>query len=165
MFDTKLARSAKAEALLQPAAYADQLRSAGVPVHREGHLIPGTNETTSHPLPESIPLFFAARDRLRAVLEAHRRGSLPSSWGDPRWLACLKCPDCKAEMEAADDLMLVRRMNKSRRAKLIEAGIRTTVLSSCDWLSPCESCETVSRYGSTRRKSTRAARHLAAGFF
>lgn len=128
VFDTKLARSAKAEALLQLAAYADQLRTAGVPVHRDGHLILGTNETTSHPLPEGMPLFFAARDRLRAVLEAHRLASLPSAWGDPRWLACLKCADCKAEMEASDDLMLVRRMNKSRRAKLIEAGIRTMAM-------------------------------------
>jgi predicted RecB family nuclease len=125
VFDTKLARSAKAEALMQLAAYADQLRNAGVPVHTEGHLILGTNETTSHPLPEHIPAFDAARDRLRAVLEAHRLGTLPSSWGDPRWLACLKCADCKAELEAADDVMLVRRMNKSRRAKLLEAGIKT----------------------------------------
>ncbi|WP_422758920.1 TM0106 family RecB-like putative nuclease [Paenarthrobacter sp. C1] len=125
VFDTKLARSAKTEALMQLAAYADQLRRAGVPVHRDGHLILGTDETTSHPLPESVPVFNAARDRLRAVLEAHRLGTLPSTWGDPRWTSCLKCPDCKAEMEAADDLMLVRRMNRSRRAKLIQAGIKT----------------------------------------
>lgn len=128
VFDTKLARSAKAEALMQLAAYADQLRSAGVPVHREGHLILGTDETTSHLLPDSVPLFEAARDRLRAVLEAHRLGSLPSTWGDRRWLTCLKCADCKSEMEAADDLMLVRRMNKSRRAKLMSTGITTMAM-------------------------------------
>jgi uncharacterized protein len=115
VFDTKLARSAKAEALMQLAAYADQLRSCGVPVHRDGHLIRGTDETTSHPLPDSVPVFNSARDRLRGVLEAHRLGTLPSIWGDPRWTARLKCADCKVEMETADDLMLVRRMNKSRR--------------------------------------------------
>ncbi|MBG0738951.1 TM0106 family RecB-like putative nuclease [Paeniglutamicibacter antarcticus] len=125
VFDTKLARSAKAGALMQLAAYADQLRNAGIPVHTDGHLILGSDETTSHPLPESVPVFNAARDRLRAVLEAHRLASLPSSWGDPRWTTCLKCADCKAEMDAADDLMLVRRMNKSRRAKLMRAGIKT----------------------------------------
>jgi predicted RecB family nuclease len=125
VFDTKLARSAKAEALMQLAAYADQLRNAGIPVHTDGHLILGADETTSHPLPESVPLFNAARDRLRAVLEAHRLGSLPSAWGDPRWTSCLKCPDCKAEIEATDDLMLVRRMNRSRRARLMTAGVRT----------------------------------------
>lgn len=125
VFDTKLARSAKAEALLQLAAYADQLRTAGIPVSVNGHLILGTNETTSHPLPESIPAFDAARNLLRAILEAHRLGKLASAWGDPRWLACLKCADCKAEMEAADDVMLVRRMNRSCRAKLLEARITT----------------------------------------
>ena len=128
VFDTKLARSAKADALMQLAAYADQMRNAGIPVHTDGHLILGTDETTSHRLPESVPLFNAARDRLRAVLEAHRLGSLPSAWGDPRWSACLKCADCKAEMEAADDLMLVRRMNRSRRAKLIQARITTMAM-------------------------------------
>ncbi|MET4144243.1 TM0106 family RecB-like putative nuclease [Arthrobacter sp. UYCo732] len=133
VFDTKLARSAKSQALMQLAAYADQLRNAGVPVHREGHLILGTNETTSHPLPEHIPLYDAARDRLRAVLEAHRLASKPSAWGDPRWVACLKCADCKAEMDAADDLMLVRRMNRSRRAKLMDTGLTTmTMFAAAD---------------------------------
>ncbi len=125
VFDTKLARTAKSEALLQLAAYADQLRNAGIPVHPNGHLILGTNETTSHPLPESAPVFMAARTRLRTLLEAHRLSPEPSAWGDVRWIACLKCTDCKAEMEAADDLMLVRRMNRSRRQKLLDAGVTT----------------------------------------
>lgn len=128
VFDTKLARSAKADALLQISAYADQLRSAGIPVHSNGHLILGTNETTTHPLPECVPVFEAARKRLRAVLEAHRLSTLPSAWGDPRWSTCLKCADCKAEMEAADDVMLVRRMNKPRRAKLLEAKITSMAM-------------------------------------
>ena len=87
-----------------------------------------TNEATSHPLPGSVPVFNATHDRLRAVLESHRLGSLASAWGDPQWTACLKCADCEVEMEAADDLMLVRRMDCSRRAKLMAAGIKTMSL-------------------------------------
>lgn len=125
VFDTKLARHAKSDALLQLAAYADRLRDAGIAVHTDGHLILGTQETTSHPLAEVLPAYIAARSTLKALLEEHRLDTDASVWGDRRWSACLKCAYCKAEMEAADDLMLVRRMNRSRRNKLLAAGIST----------------------------------------
>lgn len=83
---------------MQLAADADQLRSVGVPVHRDGHLILANNETTAHALRGSVPVFYAAQTGSAAVLEAHRLGATASAWGDPRRSACLKCADCEAEM-------------------------------------------------------------------
>jgi uncharacterized protein len=123
--DTKLARTAKAPALLQLAAYADQLEAAGIPVHPEARLILGSGEYSVHALEEIMPQYRYARARLAALLDEHRDDEEPAEWGDTRWAACLTCPDCKTAMEAADDLMLVRRMNRSRRARLIASGTTT----------------------------------------
>lgn len=123
--DTKLARTAKAPALLQLAAYADQLEAAGIPVHPEARLILGSGEHSVHALAEILPQYRYARARLAALLDEHRDDDDPAEWGDTRWSACLTCPDCKTGLAAADDLMLVRRMNRSRRARLIASGTTT----------------------------------------
>jgi uncharacterized protein len=125
--DTKLARSAKPAAVLQLAAYAGQLAAAGIPVHEEGRLILGDGSTTTHDLSVPAARYDAARTRLNGLLAVHRAEDGPAELNDPRWNACLKaeCPDCAAAMAAADDLMLVRGMNRSRRAALRTAGITT----------------------------------------
>lgn len=123
--DTKLSRSPKSSALLQLAAYADQLSSAGVPVHPVARLILGTGEVTEHPLGEILPLYRGARARLGALAAEHLDEDEAAAWGDPRWSVCLKCDACKDGIEANDDLMLVRRMNPARRARLIASGIET----------------------------------------
>jgi uncharacterized protein len=125
--DTKLARSAKGSALMQLAAYAGQLAAAGVPVHEEARLILGDGSTSKHLLAEPAAAYAAARARLEALLVTHRADAGPAVFGDPRWTACLKteCLDCRAEMTAADDLMLVRGMNRPRRAALHLRGITT----------------------------------------
>ena len=56
--------------------------------------------------------------------------------GDPRRSVCLKCANCKAEMEAANDLMLVRRVNRSRRTKLTAAGVTTMPMFAAADLRP-----------------------------
>lgn len=123
--DTKLSRTPKASALLQLAAYADQLTAAGVPVHPVARLILGTGEVTEHPLAEILPRYRGARARLEALAAEHLDEDAPAAWGDARWSVCLKCDACKEGIEANDDLMLVRRMNPSRRARLIASGIET----------------------------------------
>ena len=127
VYDTKLARSAKSSALLQLAAYAGQLTAAGLDVHEEGRLILGDGSTTSHELAGPAARYSAARSRLQGLLAEHRAEPGPAAFSDPRWGACLKtgCPDCAAAMAAADDLMLVRGMNRTRRAALRAAGITT----------------------------------------
>lgn len=125
--DTKLARSAKASALLQLAAYAGQLSAAGIDVHDEARLVLGDGSTTAHQLREPAARYDAARARLQQLLAEHRAETGPAAFNDPRWGACLKsdCPDCSEAMTDADDLMLVRGMNRSRRAALHRAGITT----------------------------------------
>ncbi|HEX9089046.1 MAG TPA: TM0106 family RecB-like putative nuclease [Arthrobacter sp.] len=123
--DTKLSRTPKDAALLQLAAYADQLEEAGVPVHPEVRLILGTGETTRHSLAEILPRYRGARNRLEALASEHRDEEEPAAWGDARWSVCLHCAPCKEAIEANDDLMLVRLMNTSRRSRLIAMGIST----------------------------------------
>ena len=55
MHDSKLARRTKVRALLQLAAYADQLMDARIDPTDEVHLVLGTGETTSHRLADLLP--------------------------------------------------------------------------------------------------------------
>lgn len=123
--DTKLARSPKKSALLQLAAYADQLAAAGVQVAPVARLILGNGEISRHELAELLPAYRGVRNRLEAIAAEHRDDEEAAAWGDRRWSVCLHCPDCLAGIDAADDLMQVRLMNASRRAKLIAMGIDT----------------------------------------
>lgn len=125
VWDTKLARTASKTAITQLAAYADQITSSGVTAAPQAHLILGTGEHTSHNLSDLLPTYRASRKYLQDLLAAHRQEGLPAQWGDSRYRACLKCPECKEQMAAADDLMLVSRMNRSRRQSLIASGITT----------------------------------------
>ncbi|OOP65305.1 hypothetical protein BMF89_00195 [Arthrobacter sp. SRS-W-1-2016] len=123
--DTKLARSAKAPALMQLAAYADQLETAGVKVHPEAVLILGSGQRSSHALSDLLPGYRHARMHLSALLHDHLDDEDPAGWGDTRWTACLTCAECKAAIAANDDLMLIGGMNRTRRARLIAAGTDT----------------------------------------
>ena len=123
--DTKLARRVKDTALLQLAAYADQLLAAGIPVTDEVHLILGDRTTTSHRLDDLLPLYRERRARLQAILDEHTAGSAPVAFGDDRYRACLRCELCTPELEARRDLLLVAGLRAPQRARLHEAGITT----------------------------------------
>ncbi|QJW38199.1 TM0106 family RecB-like putative nuclease [Cellulosimicrobium protaetiae] len=123
--DTKLARRAKVPALLQLAAYGDQLLAAGVPVDPDVSLVLGTRERTSHRLADLLPVFRDRRDRLVRITTEHvaRDGRAP--WDDPDVRACGRCDDCRAQIEARRDVLLVGGVYESQRARLRAAGIRT----------------------------------------
>ena len=125
VYDTKLAHSAKTSALLQLAAYADQLLAAGVQVHPEARLILGTGEETVHPLAEILGPYRKSRSSLAGALNAHLLGDDPADWTDPQWNACLKksCEHCCAAIEESGDLLMVRGMRKNTRARLIGLGV------------------------------------------
>lgn len=125
VYDTKLAQSAKTSALLQLAAYADQLLAAGVPVHQDAHLILGTGEETVHPLTEILSLYRKSRRSLSGALDAHLLGDDPADWTDPQWNACLKkaCEHCTAAISESGDLLMVRGMRKGTRTRLIGMGV------------------------------------------
>ncbi|WP_237840764.1 TM0106 family RecB-like putative nuclease [Cellulosimicrobium cellulans] len=123
--DTKLARRAKVPALLQLAAYGDQLQAAGVPVDPDVSLVLGTRERTTHRLADLLPLFRDRRDRLVRLTAEHvaRDGRAP--WDDPAVRACGRCADCRAQIDAHRDVLLVGGVYESQRARLRAAGIRT----------------------------------------
>jgi uncharacterized protein len=123
--DTKLARSVKVEALLQLAAYAETLAAAGVAVHDEVELVLGNGTTQAYRVDELLPVYRSRRAELQALLDRHLLGEVPVSWADENVRACLRCPECEAQLREHDDLLLVAGMRVSQRARLIDAGITT----------------------------------------
>ncbi|WP_315095382.1 TM0106 family RecB-like putative nuclease [uncultured Cellulomonas sp.] len=125
VLDTKLARSVKVTALLQLAAYADQLISSGVPVTDEVHLVLGDRSRSSHRLADLLPLYRERRARLERMLDEHRAGEAPAAWGDGRYRACGRCDACAEQIAAHRDVLLVAGLRSTQRARLASAGIGT----------------------------------------
>lgn len=123
--DTKLARSAKVEALLQLAAYADTLATAGVPVSPEVELVLGDGAVVRYQLDELIPVYLPRRAELQRLLDAHFAGGAAVRWEDEHIRACFRCPECTIQVREHDDLLLVANMRVSQRARLLDAGITT----------------------------------------
>ncbi|MFD5224540.1 TM0106 family RecB-like putative nuclease [Microbacterium sp. NPDC058342] len=131
--DSKLARTARATALMQLAAYVDQLDRLGIPRSDEVDLILGDGTTSTHRVADVLPLFHVRRARLRALIadrdvEAGAAGT-PLAWGDDRGdlqiSACGRCATCEEQVLAHRDLLLVARMRPVQRQRLRAAGIRT----------------------------------------
>ncbi|ROS62625.1 uncharacterized protein EDF38_1737 [Frigoribacterium sp. PhB160] len=125
VYDTKLARHAKIPALLQLAAYAEQIEALGVAVGPRVHLVLGDGTTSSHDLADIAPVHRAQRRRLRASVDDRVRASSPLAWGDPDVAACGRCSQCAPQVEAHRDLVLVAGMSLGRRSALIDAGVTT----------------------------------------
>lgn len=125
VYDTKLARHAKVSALLQLAAYGDELAATGVPTAPQVHLILGDTNTDTHDLVDLIPVYRERRARLEALVDDHLEESTYAHWNDPRFLACGRCDTCQAEVDEHRDLLLVAGMRSSQRTRLRAAGIET----------------------------------------
>ncbi|WP_349428629.1 AAA domain-containing protein [Microbacterium sp. LWS13-1.2] len=131
--DTKLARHARVTALMQLAAYVDQLDRLGVPRSGRVQLLLGDGSVSEHEVDDLLPVFALRRERLAALI-ADRRLELgaagePIAWGDPRGelgvVACGRCATCDAEVVASRDLLLVAGMRPVQRERLRAAGIHT----------------------------------------
>lgn len=135
VFDTKLARHAKVTALLQLAAYGDQLLKAGIRPDPAVTLVLGATVPlpgggfdyvrSSHRLSEILPVFRERRERFLALASAHRGQPGTVAWGAPGITACGRCDYCQEQVQATDDLLLVARMSSAQRKKLQEQGIFT----------------------------------------
>lgn len=123
--DAKLARQAKPAALLQLGAYADQLRSNGLPVANTVSLLLGNGERADFRAADVMPAFAERRTRLRELLDTHISDGLPVRWGDDAVVACGRCPECEHAAESADDPLLVAGLRMDQRRKLREVGITT----------------------------------------
>jgi len=131
--DTKLARRARVTALMQLAAYVDQLDRLGVPRADEVQLLLGDGSTSTHRVDDLLPVFGVRRERLRSLI-ADRRVELgvagPAiAWGDARGdlgvIACGRCATCELEVVAHRDLLLVAGMRPVQRDRLRAGGIET----------------------------------------
>jgi predicted RecB family nuclease len=123
--DTKLARSAKVTALMQLAAYAEQLETIDVSVDETVELILGDGSISRHRLDDIRPVFENRRARLRAIVAEHLAESGPVAWGDPRYTVDGRCEHCELEVEAHRDLLLVAGMRTTQRDRLRAVGITT----------------------------------------
>jgi predicted RecB family nuclease len=125
VLDTKLARRAKIQALLQIAGYADALRSMGVPIANTAGLILGDRTTVDYPVDDLIPVYRQQRDHLRDLLDAHLASDAPVAWGDPAVTACMRCECCVPNVVEDDDVLLVAGMRMTQRETLTAEGINT----------------------------------------
>ncbi|MEE6294987.1 TM0106 family RecB-like putative nuclease [Georgenia wangjunii] len=122
--DAKLARHAKIPALLQLAAYAEQMQRAGIGVDAAGVLVLGDGHESRHELEDIVPVFRERRARLDALITAHLDAG-PVTWGQEGVLACGRCETCAAEVAAHRDVLLVAGLRTTQRARLHAAGITT----------------------------------------
>ena len=131
--DTKLARHAKVTALLQLAAYADQLRRGGIDPTDRVTLVLGDRSRPTYPVAELEAVYAERRSHLVALVTARLAATEPIAWGAPGITACGSCDVCAAEVAAARDVWLVAGVRAVQRKRLRAAGIVTI-----DQLAACE---------------------------
>ncbi|RFA16663.1 hypothetical protein B7R22_04130 [Subtercola boreus] len=137
VYDTKLARKAKINALLQLAAYSDQLQHLGFEIGENVHLWLGTGEISTHRLTDILPVYRKRRARLQQVLDDRGLDPEPTPWGDPRYTACGRCDACAEQVERTHDVLQVAGMRLTQRAKLRAAGV-TTIEELAERKAPVE---------------------------
>ncbi|MGV8896210.1 MAG: TM0106 family RecB-like putative nuclease [Rhodoglobus sp.] len=123
--DTKLARSVKVVALLQLAAYHEQLTRLGIPADDTVELILGDGTISRHNVHDILPVYRNRRARILAIVAARLADTAAVEWGDPNYTIDGRCDHCAAEVLASRDLLMVAGLRVSQRARLIEAGITT----------------------------------------
>ena len=125
VWDTKLARKARVTALLQLAAYADQLRKAGIPVSDSTTLLLGNRERSDHSLSDIEPVFHDRVARLKDMIEQRLDDHQKIAWGAEGYTACGRCEWCTPEVERTRDVLLVAGMRTTQRSRFAAAGIHT----------------------------------------
>ncbi|KNH21741.1 nuclease [Arthrobacter sp. ZBG10] len=130
VWDTKLARHAKVGALLQLAAYGDQLLGMGLAPSPVVTLVLGTRVgsdwlRSSHSLPDLLPVFRERRRRFRELTARHRAGTDTVRWQQAGVVHCGRCDYCAEQVQAHRDLLMVAGMSVVRRRKLNAEGIAT----------------------------------------
>ena len=127
IWDTKLARRAKDSALVQLAAYADQLQQLGIPTSGQVRLILGDGSASIHDLSEIRARFTELRDSVVNLIAQREADPAVAPWGDERYTACgtSGCGACQEAIHAHDDLFQIAGLRKSQRTKLLAAGFTT----------------------------------------
>ena len=123
--DTKLARSAKVSALLQLAAYAEQLEKIGVTPADTVELLLGNGVVSEHRLRDILPVYRRRRARLTELVSERRADSGATAWGDERYPACGRCDTCEEQVQSTRDVLLVSGLRVTQRTKLRAEGVAT----------------------------------------
>jgi uncharacterized protein len=125
VWDTKLARHAKVGALLQLAAYGDQLITLGVEPAPRVLLVLGNLERSTHSLADLLPVYRERRARFRTLTAAHRDAGAPVAWQQPGVGYCGRCDYCAEQVAGHRDLLMVAGMTSVQRKKLLADGVTT----------------------------------------
>ncbi len=130
VWDTKLARHAKVGALLQLAAYGDQLIGMGLDPSPKvtlvlGAVVDGDYVRSHHSFTDLLPVFRERRERFRALTAAHREGGSAVQWQQGGITYCGRCNYCSEQVQSHRDLLMVGGMTTLRRKKLMADGITT----------------------------------------
>lgn len=125
IYDTKLARTARVTALLQLAAYSDQLAKEGIRVGGRVHVLLGDGRTSSHRLDDILPVYRRRRARLEALIDGRVADPAPTEWNDTRYVACGRCDACEQQVQEHRDVLLVANLRSGQRARLRAAGVNT----------------------------------------
>ncbi|GAA1210818.1 TM0106 family RecB-like putative nuclease [Rhodoglobus aureus] len=123
--DSKLSRHVRVTALLQLAAYHEQLQKLGFSADGTVELILGNDESETAEVADIAPVFRRRRSRMHAIIAEHRAGGKPVGWHDERYARDGRCKFCKDPAQTADDLFTVAGLRAGQRAKFMAAGIRT----------------------------------------
>jgi len=123
VYDTKLARSAKITALLQLAAYSEQLQNMGIRTGERVHLVLGDGRTSSHRLQDILPVYRRRRARLQGMIDGRLIDPAATAWNDPRYAACGRCTLCEEQVQAHRDVLLVANLRLGQRDRLRAAGL------------------------------------------
>jgi len=123
--DTKLARSVKVPALLQLAAYHEQIARLGIPVDDTVELILGTDEHSAHDIADIAPVYAARRARLVEIARERLADPDYVRWGDDRYAIDGRCPICEPLVAETRDVLLTAGLRLTQRAKLRAVGIET----------------------------------------
>ena len=123
--DTKLSRRAKVAALLQLAAYVQQVQRLGLEVSDRVELILGDGSVSIHRVTDIAPVHRHRQARLHALIARVWLRSDPTSWRDADLSHCGDCAWCQAEIEAHDDVWQVAGLRGGQWSRLAAAGITT----------------------------------------
>lgn len=127
IWDAKLARRAKSNALTQLAAYGDHLRRLGVPLQPTVRLILGDGSQSIHPIDEISNDLVEKRRAVMKIIAERVAMEEPISWGDNLYPPCGSkgCPACQEQIGIQDDLFQIAGIRKRQRTKIIESGFTT----------------------------------------
>lgn len=142
--DTKLARTARVPALLQLAAYGEQIERLGFAAADTGALLLGDGARSEHRLSDIAPVYRSRRQRLiTIILEGWARGDRIVEWGTPGVLSCGSCEVCEPEVKRTRDTLLVAGMRLGARQRLRDTGVCT--IDELASLSPGSAVEGMGR--------------------